>query len=701
MATTGPDGISGWKNISRYDINDDKNKRKKQNQLAQNALQKATPAPSATDNTRNKSSGGEKSSAVFSSGKPTVSNKSAGVFDSVKLPYEDTVAQKNAQKAADLKRQQEQYNAEKLAQKQAAQAKAAQEKYAREKYIAQMRQKQRDSHLTGTGMRSNPYTGTVKTPSANTQSQWKTGGNEQNKVYSTGPNREMAGTVKLNTSKPAVTAPKTAVSTTKPTGPNVQMGSITQSANKPLTKAQLEKLVYGMTGGVGPGKETAQTRLEGNPKKLYDAVKELPKNTGLNREISRTRLEGNPQAFHSAVKDMMTDMVSGIGQSRETSLSSPYDEKGIDFAEERYNLKYGTDNIKEVNHTNTYVTKDLRPETVVKEVESNLKKAQQKLDKIAVDKKEELNNLEFKKYMALANGSDSRDTEELNKQIKQTQADIKLLDVRDKKIAMFYELSRNDAKTLSQMDEDDILEYIKGNDYNPSYLSPFAKTARAANQGISNAKAIVDAVNGLNVKYNLEKDQFTIGDVATPNRGFKFKTKEISQTPNLYQHKIIVDKSQMKNLDDLQKDLLNVLDGKIISDETHEILKKFADESDAIKKAGKNLGKVGVGLDILDFAIIVDSDIRDDGKLGTDTVQEFFGTAANWAGDYVGGAAGAKAGAAIGTVFGPVGTVIGAALGAFAGAYLLSNIMEDAGRYVGENIDASDYTIERYHQRAK
>lgn len=107
MATTGPDGISGWKNISRYDINDDKNKRKKQNQLAQNALQKATPAPSATDATRNKSSGGEKSSAVFSSGKPAVSNKNAGVFDSVKLPYEDTVAQKNAQKAADLKHQQE------------------------------------------------------------------------------------------------------------------------------------------------------------------------------------------------------------------------------------------------------------------------------------------------------------------------------------------------------------------------------------------------------------------------------------------------------------------------------------------------------------------------------------------------------------------------------------------------------------------
>ena len=58
-------------------------------------------------------------------------------------------------------------------------------------------------------------------------------------------------------------------------------------------------------------------------------------------------------------------------------------------------------------------------------------------------------------------------------------------------------------------------------------------------------------------------------------------------------------------------------------------------------------------------------------------------------------------GAAIGTVFGPVGTVVGGALGAVAGAYLLSSVMEDAGRYVGENIDASDYTIERYHQRAK
>ena len=31
MATTGPDSISGWKNISGYDIYDDKNKKKRQN----------------------------------------------------------------------------------------------------------------------------------------------------------------------------------------------------------------------------------------------------------------------------------------------------------------------------------------------------------------------------------------------------------------------------------------------------------------------------------------------------------------------------------------------------------------------------------------------------------------------------------------------------------------------------------------------
>ena len=43
----------------------------------------------------------------------------------------------------------------------------------------------------------------------------------------------------------------------------------------------------------------------------------------------------------------------------------------------------------------------------------------------------------------------------------------------------------------------------------------------------------------------------------------------------------------------------------------------------------------------------------------------------------------------------------GGAIGAVAGAYILSSVMEDIGRYVGENINESDYTIDQYHQRAK
>ena len=37
-----------------------------------------------------------------------------------------------------------------------------------------------------------------------------------------------------------------------------------------------------------------------------------------------------------------------------------------------------------------------------------------------------------------------------------------------------------------------VIEYIKENDYNPSYLSPFAKTVRAVSQGVSNTKTVVD-----------------------------------------------------------------------------------------------------------------------------------------------------------------------------------------------------------------
>ena len=45
--------------------------------------------------------------------------------------------------------------------------------------------------------------------------------------------------------------------------------------------------------------------------------------------------------------------------------------------------------------------------------------------------------------------------------------------------------------------------------------------------------------------------------------------------------------------------------------------------------------------------------------------------------------------------------VIGGVLGAAFGAYLLSSALEDLGRYLGENINESEYPIERYYERGK
>lgn len=55
----------------------------------------------------------------------------------------------------------------------------------------------------------------------------------------------------------------------------------------------------------------------------------------------------------------------------------------------------------------------------------------------------------------------------------------------------------------------------------------------------------------------------------------------------------------------------------------------------------------------------------------------------------------------MGAVFGPVGIVVVGVLGAAFGAYVLSNVMEDIGRYVGEHIYDSDYTIQKYNERGK
>ena len=663
-----------------------------------------------TDNTVNKSSGGTKAPAVVQGGR-TTSNKMAGVFDSIKLPYEDTVAQKNAQKAADLKRQQEQYNAEKLAQKQAAQAKAAQEKYAREKYIAQMRQKQRDNQFKGTGMQTNTgknnmYTATPKmydTPKANTtpaaQKQWNKGVSGQNSTVNSnvlktnvpkatkaeqdafinkylpklmgtentpkinyGPNREMAGTVKLNTSKPAVTAPKTAVSTTKPTGPNVEM-----------TKA---------------------VKLEGKPQNLRYAIENLKNSKGPSYEISQTRLEGNPQAFYSAVDNMQENK----GISRETAKTTFIDSRDPDIFSSYFD-EYRYDKIIENAYKpqeEYFVGKDSIYKKDAKELSEDYKNVYNTVQTEYLKRKEDLADLEFyKKYARL--------DEEGIKNLEKTKAEVEKLDFVRKKAAlgakMNFAFSGNDMDKLSKMSIDDILN-SEETDYNLPYLSPGAQFARSTNQSIGQIKNAVDIVNSVKIEFNERRNEFTVFNSKEPQNRFSFKIKNVRSNQGYTEPKIIVDKTPTDYQELIVKDLRDVMDNLTVPDNTEKMLKNLADGK-ALSVVSGGLDVTSAVLDLTDLAVVLSSDLSDDGKAGDDFSRELFGTAASWAGDYVGGVAGAKAGAALGMVFGPVGAVIGGTLGAVAGAYIMSKVMEDVGRYVGESLDDSDYTIEQYHSRAK
>jgi len=657
----------------------DKLKQNKLNQpsaLVGNTLNGTAAAVPSSSGSGSSKSGGSKSSA-------TTSGKTAGVFDNIKLPYEDTVAQKNAQKAADLKRQQEQYNAQKLAEKQAAEAKAAQEKYAREKYIAQMRQKQIDDRLMGTGMRSNPYTGTVKTPSANTQSQWKTGGNEQNKAYSnTGPNREMANTVKLNTPKPAaistpkpaVTTPKTVVSTVKPTGPNVQMGSITQSANKPLTRAQLEKLVYGMTGGVGPSRETSQTRLEGNPESLYKAVEDLQNNHGINKETART------------------NHLDPRGQNITDKIIS-------DITNEINMVRYGADYLNDENHTNTVVSKDnvysLPPQTV----SSELRKAQENVTVLKNDKKQQRDELLFQKNMAYIKGFDSRDTSALDSQIKHLDSEIAMLNIKEMKNNIGYEFCQNYIKMLSEANRDDILKII--NEYNHlPYFGNIANMARSAKGGVGKVKDVVSVLDETKVSSFERSKGFRVFTKSEPKNGFVVIPDYTVDNYGFRDYKLSVTADNIDALTPDQKNLYKTLDNMPISEEVYDYLGKLPkvlNDFDA-GKAGRGLTAIGYVLDVVDFLCLVatDYDSTTD-TVSKDTTRKVTSMITSWIGGLAGAELGAAGGAAIGTAILPgVGTVVGGAIGAIVGAYILSEAGEEAGMYLG-GIDYDTGTTIEYH----
>lgn len=450
-------------------------------------------------------------------------------------------------------------------------------------------------------------------------------------------------------------------------------------------------------GYKGPNQEIAETvKLKKDKNFSFD---NYIQSAGPNKEMSAVRLQGNP----ANLKKELNSISKTKGPNSQISKTTYLDPRGQNAAERFLEER----NYKKLSETadKTVVTKDNVYYQPPKKLESVFTDLQNSINERIKTDKRELEDLQFSQKFVQAS-ENKKEYDSISSEIKSKKEDIEKLRRIERKIRIGrqfnYQFMENQTEKLSQENIDDILKSNEEFGYNLPYFSPVAQGARAVNQGVGKTKTAVDIVNGLNVRYNHKNDDFTFGDTNNPNGGFKFSTDEVHHPKGYKEHKIIADKSNIKNLDNIQYDILKAIDGKTISDNTLNTLKKLANNNDMLKSAGKNLGYAGAGLDIIDFAFVVDADLRDDGNLGTDFSQEFFGTAANWAGDYAGGVAGVKAGAAMGTVaLGPVGTIIDGALGAAFGAYILSSVMEDIGRYVGENINESDYTIEQYHQRAK
>lgn len=560
-------------------------------------------------------------------------------------------------------------------------------------------------------MRSNPYTGTVKTPSANTQSQWKTGGNEQNKVHSTGPNREMASTVKLNTSKPAVTAPNTAVSTVKPTGPNVQMGGITQSANKPLTKAQLEKLVYGMTGGVGPGRETAQTRLEGNPKKLYDAVKELPKNTGLNREISRTRLEGNPQAFYSAVENVQENK----GISNEAGNAEYIDSSGINPAEkavawteekiEKLDKAIQEKNKNSYNYlldmppaspenydvietgNNIYYVPLTEEEKTLKTVESELKST------LAVLKNEKV-KIEQNQRLSLGMNGEKMDTAEVDRKIAYLEEVESLID-------WYKEYKTGELQQyIYDLAENGIYDKIESGElYEQTYNSNFGQALRSASNLADRSILFASPLENIVTESRENNNVFSVYDSRFPDKKINFELREIKDKNSYKPYKIVIEEFKSSDAGKVLNAVAEKIENVRISESARINLVNLFKNSDKISNIAPVLSAVGTMFDLYEIAFIIGEDDAGIDSFEKETVQQIGGKAGEIAGSTVGASLGAKAGAAIGTVLIPVpgvGTVVGSAVGGVIGSLILSEIGEILAEYmIGELYGIGGRTLSR------
>ena len=494
-------------------------------------------------------------------------------------------------------------------------------------------------------------------------------GTENTPKINYGPNREMAGTVKLNTSKPAVTVPKTAVSTTKPTGPNVEM-----------TKA---------------------VKLEGKPQNLRYAIENLKNSKGPSYEISQTRLEGNPQAFYSAVANMQENK----GISRETARTNYLDPRGQNITDKIINdisneinmVRYGADYLKDENHTNTVVTKDnvysLPPQTVSAE----LRKAKENVTALKNDKKQQRDELLFRMHMLQAQGYGDSYSDELKKQVDALDADIRNLNIKNLKANIGYEMTQNYIKILSETQGDDILKIIE--DYNNyGYMSSDTSVSRV----FGKVEDVVSILDNTKVERTHQKS-FKIYNANDRKNSFTISPNFSTDEYGFTEYSLSVKADNIDNLTPEQKNLYSVLDDMPISKKMYNFLKNPPDilKKLDMAKAGEGLMVAGYAIDALDFVVMAVAD-AEDGDISKTTTQKITGMIFKWLGGIAGAELGAMTGIAIGTVIMPgVGTTILGAVGAVVGAKILSDLAEDLGVYLGGLDYGAEQDIEQYIVRGR
>ena len=413
------------------------------------------------------------------------------------------------------------------------------------------------------------------------------------------------------------------------------------------------------------------------------------KNYGINREMAQYLPAKTDPAKELYVEYFKRLMENNKGVNREIVATTN------SRNESKYNESmYEYDDYDYTPRQETIVTKDNVYILPAKEISKTFYDVGQKMQNIENELYAERDNLKYDmRFEYIPDGE---------KRLREINKEIRAINHINKKIMLGiksgYEFVENDISKLSETDDYDMI-YSKEYSDNIPYTSIFAQTLRAAGQGTKRIQTAIDIVDNIEIVID-KKRNITVSDARNPNNSFSFTIEDLFTPKGYTESRIVVDKSSVRQLDNVQHDLLKAMDNLKVPDNAKGLLKELA-ENKSMAKVNTISGTTGYVIDIVDFMTVVASDYSDDNEIGTDSSKAVFGTVGSWAGDITGGISGAKAGAAVGAVFGPVGIVVGGVLGAAFGAYVLSNVMEDIGRYVGEHIYDSDYTIQQYYKRGK